>query len=134
MAFWFLIGSFLENGLFLGKNMFVFLKKMFSFLFGYPLIYKTLIHPFSKVTPLWGMVVSTALIASIVHYLFSERADSRGFLLLVLFICILLISTLNTLYSETRYSFFYFPLFYILGYMEMVSLRDIAVQRFERIR
>lgn len=134
MAFWLLIGSFLENGLFLGRNSFVFLKKMVSFLFGYPLLHKTIIHPFSKVTPLWGMGVSLALFASIVHSLFSKGADSRGFLLLVLFVCILLISTINTLYSETRYSFFYFPLFYILGYMEIVSLRDIAVKSFERFR
>lgn len=133
MAFWFLIGSSLESGPFLWRNTFVFLKKMASFLFGYPLLYKAVIHPFSKVTPLWGMLVSIALFASIVHYLFSKSADSRGFLLLVLFICILLVSTLKTLYSETRYSFFYFPLLYILGYMEIVSLRDMASRRFQKL-
>jgi hypothetical protein len=133
MVFWLLVGSFHENGLFSGRNIFVFLKKMISFLFGYPLLYKTIIHPFSKVTPFWGIFVSIALFASIVHCLFSKSADSRGFLLLISFICILLISTIKTLYYETRYSFFFFPLFYILGYMEIVSLRDMAARHFKKL-
>lgn len=126
IVFWIAVGSFHEKELLSRGNIVPFLKNTASFLFGYPLLYKTIVEPFSKVTPFWGAFLSLTLFVSIVHCLFSEGDDSRGILILILLVCTLLISTLKTLYSETRYSFFYFPLLYIICYLEISSLSGLS--------
>jgi len=51
---------------------------------------------------------------------------------LVLISCVVMVSTFKTLYTETRYCFFFFPLLYIPVYIEAVFGAEFAIKYFER--
>jgi hypothetical protein len=67
-----------------------------------------------------------ALLVSTLVFLKEKGNDRRKFLLWTLYVCILIVSTIKTQYMETRYSFFFFPLFAILLLGETVHLQESA--------
>jgi hypothetical protein len=131
ISFWILVGM-MGSPIAPGETIRHFGMKMVSLLFGYPRIYKAIFLPFLGVIPLWGTILLLGFIVSIFRYLYTDDVDSRRFIFLVLIVCVVMISTFKTLYVETRYCFFFFPLLYIPAYIETVFGAEFAVKYFER--
>jgi hypothetical protein len=117
-----------------GISNYIVNKKIFLMLFNYPRIYEALYLPFSDVIPIWGIILSIALFASVVHYLFTKNTDSRRFIIAVLIICIFLLSVFKTGYYETRYSFFFFPLSFIALYTEIFIINERFINSIRKER
>jgi hypothetical protein len=129
--FWILVGM-MEGPLAPVGTIRQFGIKMISLLFGYPPMYKAIFLPFLGVIPLWGTILLLGFIGSVFRYLYTDDIDSRRFIYLALIICVMMVPTFKTLYVETRYSFFFFPLFYIPAYIETVFGAEFALKYFER--
>ena len=129
--FWILVGM-MEGPLAPVGTIRQFGIKMVSLLFGYPPMYKAIFLPFLGVIPLWGTILLLGLIGSVFRYLYTPNVDSRRFIFLVLISCVVMVSTFKTLYTETRYCFFFFPLLYIPVYIEAVFGAEFAIKYFER--
>ena len=97
-------------------------NKMLHFLVGYPAVKNHIIVPFAENVPFLGLVAASVLFLSVVHSIFYERDPSRIFVLNILLICLLLLSVFKVPERSTRYSFFFFPLVFVLGYLEVDSL------------
>lgn len=95
-------------------------------LFDYPKYLESFLEPFYKVMPMLEITFIFLLFVSTLLFLKENGNDRRKFLLWILYICILIVSTIKTQYTETRYSFFFFPLFAILLLGETVHLKDFV--------
>lgn len=61
-----------------------------------------------------------------------SRLHSVRFPLLLILLCIVLISIFNTPYRTTRYSFFFFPLIFIIAHIEFVALGNLFGKFFKK--
>lgn len=133
ILFWISVGVTTRELLFPEESRYSKITKIFLQLFDYPRGFEAVYIPFFKVIPMLGIVVFFMLFTSAFLYLLKEKEEDnpKKFLILVIIISILMVSTFKTLYVETRYSYFYFPLLFILMYTETVSMKDFAVKYIE---
>jgi len=130
ILFWIFVGVTTRELLFPGESRYSKITKFFLLLFDYPRSFEAIYIPFFEVIPMLGILVFLMLFTSSFLYFLKEEENPKKFLILVIIICIVMVSTFKTLYTETRYSYFYFPLLFILMYMETVSMKDFAVKYF----
>jgi len=97
-------------------------NKILYYLVGYPSIKSLIILPYLSSVPLWGIVAFSVILISVVHSIISKPGDPNRFVLTVLLLCVFLLSILKVPEKSTRYSFFFYPLIFILGYIELNSL------------
>jgi len=130
IIYWISVGVTTRELLFPGESLYSKTTKIFLLLFDYPRSIEAVYIPFFKVIPMLGIFVFLMLFISSFLYFLKEEENIKKFLILVVIICIVMVSTFKTPYMETRYSYFYFPLLFILMYTETVSMKDFAVKYF----
>jgi hypothetical protein len=98
------------------------MEKVLHFIVGYPPIKKTIFVPLYENVPLWGCFILFPFLISILHNLFGKCKQSTSFLLIVLLGLMIFMPTIKTLWTTTRYMFFFYPLFIIVIYSEINAL------------
>jgi len=98
------------------------MNKILYYLVGYPAMKYHVIVPYYDSVPYWGLVASGILLIAVIHSVLSKRDPSCRFVLTVLWVCLLSLSVLKFPEISTRYSFFVFPMIFIIGYQEVSSL------------
>jgi hypothetical protein len=134
ILYWISVGISMRILLFPGESQYNRISKMLIFLFDYPLVYEAIYIPFSKILPKLGIIVFLMLLVSTFLQLIGKGGYPKKFLILVSYLCILMVSAITTQYTEARYSFFYFPLLFILIFIETVFLKNLAVEYFEKYK
>ena len=99
------------------------LNRIMYFFVGYPPIKYSVVAPFMQVIPLWMVFLLGTATFSILRNVLFRRWEEDSFPITILVLCLALIAVFKTLYRETRYSFFFFPLFLVVAMGEMRVIR-----------
>jgi Dolichyl-phosphate-mannose-protein mannosyltransferase len=94
-----------------------------SFFVGYPPIKYSVVAPFMQATPLWMVFLFGAAVFSILRNVLFRKSGEDSFPITILILCLALVPVFKSLYKETRYSFFFFPLFLLVAMAEMRAIR-----------
>lgn len=105
-------------------------NKMLHYIVGYPMIRSYILDPYIESVPKWGVLASGIIGISVLHNAFSRNIIKNGFVLSVILLCIFILSLFNLPEQTTRYSFFFFPLIFVLAFQEMDSLIHWMRQKF----
>ena len=97
------------------------MDKVMHYLIGYPPIKKTIIVPLYENVPLWGLFILFPFLISILSNLLWKRTQPKFILIVALYLVIIL-PEFKTLWSTTRYIFFFFPIFILIMYSEINAL------------
>lgn len=101
-----------------GQGQQEFLKELAKLLFLYPPFHADIIIPFAKSTPFWGILTLILLTVTTIHVFNGNRENPSRFFLTIIVVCSFMISMLKKPYHGTRYFFFFYPLIYILLFVE----------------
>ena len=99
-----------------------------TFLSGYPPIKYSVVAPFMQAIPLWMVFLFGTAAFSILRNVLFRRWEEDSFPITILILCLALVPVFKTLYKETRYSFFFFPLFLVVAMGEMRAIRLLPVR------
>ena len=99
------------------------LHRIMSIFVGYPPIKYSVVAPFMQATPLWVVFLFGTAAFSLLRNVLFRRWEEDSFPLTILILCLALVPVFKTLYKETRYSFFFFPLFLVVAMGEMRAIR-----------
>ena len=105
------------------------LDRIRHFLVGYPPILYAVVMPFLQNVPLWAVFFLGTAGFSIVRNILSRGGEEDLFPITILVLCLAIVSVFETLYRETRYSFFFFPLFLVVAMGEMRAIRLYLSER-----
>lgn len=111
LVFWIVVIRFSGN-----------MNKILYYLVGYPSIKYHVIVPYYHSVPYWGLIASGILLIAVIHSVLTKRDPFCRFVLTVLWVCLLSLSVLKFPEISTRYSFFCFPMIFIIAYLELSSL------------
>jgi Dolichyl-phosphate-mannose-protein mannosyltransferase len=99
------------------------LNRSRHFLVGYPPMKYAVLEPFLHAIPNWMVFLLGMAAFSILRNVLFRKWEEDVFPITILILCLALIPVFKTLYKETRYSFFFFPLFLLVAMGEMRVLR-----------
>jgi hypothetical protein len=99
------------------------LNRIMHFFAGYPPIKYSVVALFMRAIPLWTVFLLGTAAFSILRNVLFRRWEEDTFPITILVLCLALVSVFNTPYRETRYSFFFFPLFLVVAMGEMRIIR-----------
>jgi hypothetical protein len=105
------------------------LDRIRHFLVGYPPVLYVVVMPFLQDVPLWMVFFLGTAAFSIVRNVLFRRWEEDLFPITILVLCLAIVSVFETLYRETRYSFFFFPLFLVVAMGEMRAIRMYLSER-----
>ena len=100
------------------------LDRIRHFLVGYPPVKYSVVEPFLRAIPRWIVFLLGIAAFSILRSVLLPRPEEDTFPITILILCLIFTSVFNTLYRETRYSFFFFPLFIVVAMGEMCAIRQ----------
>ena len=129
LLFWFIYGinTTSWHSWFPGEGI-DFLKKLLVIFFKYPDIHTKIIHQWFSVIPYTTLLLGATVIFGLFYGLKNKDLRFEGLYLVTafVFICVLLVSVLNTTYYEIRYTFFLFPLVVVIA----ISCVSIILNQF----
>jgi len=99
------------------------MNRVMYFFVGYPPIKYSVVAPFMRAIPLWMVFLLGTATFSILRNVLFRRWEEDTFPVTLLILCLALVAVFNTPYRETRYSFFFFPLFLVVAMGEMRIIR-----------
>jgi hypothetical protein len=99
------------------------LHRIRHFLVGYPPMKYSVVEPFLHAIPNWMIFLLGMAAFSILRNVLFRRWEEDAFPITILLLCLALMAVFKTLYKETRYSFFFFPLFLVVAMGEMRVIR-----------
>lgn len=99
------------------------LDRIRHYLAGYPPVKYSILEPFLQAIPLWTVFLLGMAAFSILRNILFRRWEEDTFPITILVLSLALMSIFKTLYKETRYSFFFFPLFLVVAMGEMRVIR-----------
>lgn len=95
----------------------------------YPNVKGAVVEPFLQPVPLWTVFLLGTAAFSILRNVFFRRWAEDLFPITILVLCLALVPVFKTLYLESRYSFFFFPLFLVVAMGEMRAIRLYLSER-----
>lgn len=99
------------------------LNRIMYFFVGYPPIKYSVVAPFMRAIPLWMVFLLGTATFSILRNVLFRRWEEDSFPITILILCMAFMAAFKTPYKETRYSFFFFPLFLVVAMGEMRVIR-----------
>jgi hypothetical protein len=124
LLFWTMFGFFTKDLWFHGQGSGAVLKGMVKIMFLYPPFHTDIIIPFVFYTPMWSFFALILIAVSTIHVIAVNRDSPSLFLLMIIVVCTFLISILKKPFHETRYFFFFYPLLYVIAFVECSFLID----------
>lgn len=93
------------------------------FTVGYPPAKYSVVDPFLRAIPMWAVFLFGMAAISVLRNVLFRKWQEDAFPVTILVLCLALLPLFRTPYLETRYSFFYFPLFIVVAMGEIRAIR-----------